>query len=101
LPLYQQIGSVLGEANCIQSLGDIALERSDHEQARQDFETALKLYERIQEPYSIGETERRLARLAEDEAERKSHVRAAREAWERLGLPHLIQALDEEFGPGD
>ena len=34
LPLYRQVGDILGEANCIQSLGDIALERSDHEGAR-------------------------------------------------------------------
>ena len=34
LPLYRQVGSVLGEANCISGLGDIALGRSDHEQAR-------------------------------------------------------------------
>ena len=27
LPLYQQAGDVLGEANCIQGLGDIALAR--------------------------------------------------------------------------
>ena len=35
LPLYQKVGDVLGEANCIKSLGDIALARSDHEGARQ------------------------------------------------------------------
>jgi hypothetical protein len=38
LPLYRQVGDVLGEANCIKSLGNIALGRSDHAAAR----TALR-----------------------------------------------------------
>jgi hypothetical protein len=38
-------------ANCIRSLGDIALARSDHEGSRQHYEEALGLFERIQEPY--------------------------------------------------
>ncbi len=33
LPLYLQVGDVLGEANCISRLGDIALARSDHDGA--------------------------------------------------------------------
>ncbi len=33
-PLYQRVGSVLGEANCIQSLGDIALARQPARRGR-------------------------------------------------------------------
>ena len=47
LPLYQQAGDVLGEANCIKGLGDIALDRSDHDGARGRYEQALPLYQQV------------------------------------------------------
>ncbi len=47
LPLYRRVGSVQGEANCIKSLGDIALERSQPEEARARYEEAMPLYRRV------------------------------------------------------
>ena len=98
LPLYRRVGDVLGEANCIQGLGDIALARSDHDGARVLFDEALGLYARIEEPYSIGRAHEALARLAQDEDERARHIAAAREAWLSIEREDLVQQLDEIGG---
>ena len=93
MPLYRQVGAVLGEANCTRSLGDIAREQGDAAAARGQYEAALALYARIPEPYSIGVTHFRLAELA-DGAERAVHVATAREAWTSIDRPDLVALLD-------
>jgi len=101
LPLFQQVGDVLGEANCIQGLGNIMLTQSDSMQAQKYFKTAMELYERIPDPQSVGFIYRKLAWLAADESERDRLVEAARQAWESIDRPDLVQKLEEEFGASD
>jgi hypothetical protein len=91
---------VLGEANCVRRFGDIARDRPDPGAARTFYRQALNLYLRIPEPYSIGHTHRRLARLASG-PERRAHVAAAREAWVNIGRQDLVDDLDREFGGSD
>src|SRR5437870_1576179 len=45
--LNVESGDVLGEADCIRSLGDIALARSDHATAQARYEEALPLFRRV------------------------------------------------------
>ena len=100
LPLYRRAGDVLGEANCVLRLGDVALRRADEADARERFTEALALYGRIPEPYSMGMTHRRLARLATEPLERRRHVEAARELWLGLGRRDLVVKLEAELGRG-
>jgi hypothetical protein len=86
----------MSEANCLQSLGDIALLRSDVVTGRARLEEALGLYTRISEPYSMGSAHRGLA-LISSEAERRQHVDAARAAWSSIDRSDLVRQLDAEF----
>ena len=79
LSLFRKVGDVLGEANCIQRLGDIALAQSNS-QAAARFGEAHRLCEHITEPSSIGMSHGRLARLSQGE-ERAQHVAKARAPW--------------------
>jgi len=89
---------VLGQANCISGLGNIALARSDHAAAAAYFRQALRLYGRIPEPYSIGQSHLWLARLATSSTEQGRHIQAARDAWNSIARADLVHKLDEEFG---
>ncbi|WP_437295244.1 tetratricopeptide repeat protein [Sorangium sp. So ce426] len=93
LPLCRRVGNVLAEANCILNLGDVARDRSDHDAARACYEQALRLFQRLSEPYSIGLTHERLARIATDADLRRRHVEAAHAAWASIGRLDPLEEL--------
>jgi tetratricopeptide (TPR) repeat protein len=97
LPLFRQVGDVLGEAGCIRGLGDIAQARSDLDGARARYEEALPLYQAIPDPYSIGWTLVYLARLDPAGSERTRRWRAACQAWTSIGREDLIESFRAEF----
>jgi tetratricopeptide (TPR) repeat protein len=79
LPLYRQVGAVLGEANCIKSLGRIELASGNSDAAALRLRRALELYRSISEPYSIGWALLYLARLEPDSVERANLLAEAAE----------------------
>ena len=87
LPLYRQVGNVLGEANCLLRLGDIALRRSDHEGARACYEQALPLYRQLGSVLGEANCIRRLG----DIAQAQSDYEGARACYEQaLPLYHQV-----------
>ena len=86
------------KANCLRALGDLALQQDEFIKAREQYEHALEIYSRIPEPYSIGGTHRRLARLASSPEAVQKHVREARDVWEIIERTDLVEELIEEFG---
>jgi tetratricopeptide (TPR) repeat protein len=79
LPLYRQVGDILGEANCIQRLGDVALERLDQDAAQKAHEEALPLYREVGDMLGEANCIRSLGHVAL----RRSDHDAAHQAYEQ------------------
>ena len=106
LPLYRQVGDVLGEANCIKGLGDIAWARSDHDGARAQYERALPLYRQAGSVLGEANCIQGLGGIAwarsDHDGARAQYERALplyRQAGSVLGEANCIQGLGGIAGP--
>jgi hypothetical protein len=52
--LYEKIGALLGKANCLMSLGDLAFRELNSNEGNQFYEGAIILYQKLNSHYSVG-----------------------------------------------
>ncbi|WP_437917415.1 tetratricopeptide repeat protein [Sorangium sp. So ce302] len=93
MPLYRQVGSLRGEANCIKSLGDIALERSQHDEARTRYQEALPLYRQVGAVHGEADCIESLGDIAQAHSETSAARARYEEAlalYERIPAPYSI-----------
>ena len=102
LPLYQQIGDLLGEANCVKSLGDIALRRSRPDGARDRYEEARLLYQQVGDLLGEANCIRSLGDIAlrrfDQEGARDRYEEALplyREGGDLLGEANCVKSLGD------
>jgi tetratricopeptide (TPR) repeat protein len=93
---------VLGEANCTQTLGDVALQRSDIATARQRYEAALALYRQIEDVLGEANCTQSLGDIAfllpDHEVAEATYERALslyRRIGDLLGEANCIQSLGD------
>jgi tetratricopeptide (TPR) repeat protein len=94
LPLYRQVGAVLGEANSMKGLGDIALDHACLEQARAAYGQAAPLYHRA--AHLLGEAD--CLQSLGDVLCRQNDWSAAREHYEAALA--LYARIPEPYGIG-
>ena len=88
---------MLGEANCISAMGDVARSEGDTAAALPPYAQALALYEQLHATQSVALGHEDLARVTAG-AERAVHVAAGRAAWASMDLPEQVARVDREFG---
>ncbi len=90
-PIYRAIGAKLGEANCIQALGDVHVRLSELPEARARYEAAWPLYRAIGDKLGEANCIKALGdyyAAVEDYPTALAMLEEAAARYQALGLPH-------------
>ena len=93
-------GDETAQANCIHSLGDIALDRSDHDTARARYDEALPLFRRVGNVVGEGNCALNVGRVAKAEGDRaaaQARYLAALALYERVQARQQIAIAHEDL----
>ncbi|MGH8478073.1 MAG: tetratricopeptide repeat protein [Gammaproteobacteria bacterium] len=102
LSLYREIGDRLGEADCIQSLGDVALRRARYKEAESRYQAALAIYreigaliEQANSSKALGDVAFSRSRYVDAEAGYETALSVYRGIGDRLGEANCIRSLGD------
>ena len=91
LSIYLDIGSRVGEANCIQALGDMHVMLSENEEARVRYEEALSIYRAIGDRVGEANCIQAVGDVSLEQGDEAAALAAYQDAFDRfmaLGLPN-------------
>ncbi len=69
--IYKEIGGKLGEANCINGIGQVLFKAEDYKKSENHFKKALKLCEKINDSYAIATIHLNYGRLYKENKDYK------------------------------
>ena len=102
LPLYQREQDRLGEANVLQSLGDLESRLGNVQEARGHYDAALPLYQREQDRLgeanvlqSLGDLESRLGNVQEARGHYDAALPLYQREQDRLGEANVLKSLGD------
>ncbi len=96
LEIYERLGDRVGQGNCLVRLAQL----EEAERAQGLLLGALRLYEQVPEPISIGLVASRLADMAETDQQSAAWRAQARAEWSAAGREDLLGELDDAAGTG-
>ncbi len=101
MSIYKEIGDRLGEANCISIMGGLLFKTGDYKKSESHFKKALKLYEKINDSYSIAATYLNYGKLYKENKDYKEQgmefIKKAADIFDSINIPQKAELCRKEL----